>query len=99
MSWAFLFQLVNTTALLLWLVLILAPRRFGTIGWLRVAGAGGLSLFYVALVATIFPRSPASARFSRPMAGSSLAGLTIWRSTCSRASGSPRMPTGAGSGG
>lgn len=52
MSWAFLFQLVNTTALLLWLVLVLAPRRFGTIGWLRVAGAGGLSLFYVVLVAT-----------------------------------------------
>lgn len=52
LSWAAIFQIVNTIALLLWLVLILAPRRFGTAGWLRVAGAGGLSLFYVVLVAT-----------------------------------------------
>lgn len=52
MGWSALFQLVNTVALLLWLVLILAPRRARLIGVLRVAGAGGLSLFYVALVAT-----------------------------------------------
>jgi len=51
-SWGALFQVVNTVALLLWLVLILAPRRARLIGVLRVAGAGGLSLFYVALVAT-----------------------------------------------
>lgn len=52
MAWATLFQIVNTAALLLWLVLILAPRRFGTLGWLRVLGAGGLSLFYVVLITT-----------------------------------------------
>ncbi|OYY89768.1 MAG: hypothetical protein B7Y45_10900 [Sphingomonas sp. 28-66-16] len=52
MTWAALFSAVNGVALLLWLVLILAPRRFGTIGWLRLLGAGGLSLFYVVLVAT-----------------------------------------------
>jgi len=51
-GWSALFQVVNTVALLLWLVLILAPRRARLIGVLRVAGAGGLSLFYVALVAT-----------------------------------------------
>ena len=52
MNWATAFQIVNTAALLLWLVLILAPRRWGTIDLLRVAGAGGLSLFYVGLVTT-----------------------------------------------
>lgn len=52
MSWAGAFQAVNSAALVLWLALILAPRRFGTIAWLRVIGAGGLSLFYVILVAT-----------------------------------------------
>lgn len=51
-SWAALFQIVNTVALLLWLVLVFAPRRFGTIDWLRLLGAGGLSLFYVVLVTT-----------------------------------------------
>lgn len=52
MSWGGLFQIVNTVALLLWLVLILAPRWTGAIGQLRLAGAGGLSLFYVVLVGT-----------------------------------------------
>lgn len=52
MSWGALFQAVNTAALLMWLVLILAPRWPGLIGGLRLAGAGGLSLFYVVLVAT-----------------------------------------------
>lgn len=52
MSWGGLFQIVNTAALLLWLVLILAPRWPGVIGQLRIVGAGGLSLFYVVLVAT-----------------------------------------------
>ncbi|MBY0282870.1 MAG: DUF4281 domain-containing protein [Sphingomonas sp.] len=52
MSWGGLFQIVNTVALLLWLVLILAPRWTGAIGQLRIAGAGGLSLFYVVLVGT-----------------------------------------------
>ncbi|OYY72465.1 abscisic acid-deficient protein Aba4 family protein [Sphingomonas sp. 28-63-12] len=52
MSWATLFSAVNAAALGLWLVLLLAPRRHGTIGWLRLLGAGGLSLFYVMLVAT-----------------------------------------------
>ncbi|MBA3879585.1 MAG: DUF4281 domain-containing protein [Sphingobium sp.] len=50
MGWGGLFQIVNTVALLLWLVLILAPRWTGAIGQLRLAGAGGLSLFYVVLV-------------------------------------------------
>ena len=50
MNWLTLFQIVNTAALLLWLVLILAPRWRGGIGQLRIAGAGGLSLFYVVLV-------------------------------------------------
>jgi len=49
-NWLTLFQIVNTAALLLWLVLILAPRWRGGIGQLRIAGAGGLSLFYVVLV-------------------------------------------------
>lgn len=52
MDWAALFGAVNAAALLLWLVLVFAPRRFGTIGWLRLLGAGGLSLFYVVLVTT-----------------------------------------------
>lgn len=52
MSWGGVFQAVNTVALLLWLVLILAPRRPGAFAQLRLAGAGGLSLFYVALVTT-----------------------------------------------
>lgn len=52
MSWGGLFQIVNTVALLLWLVLILAPRWTGAIGQLRIAGAGGLSLFYMVLVGT-----------------------------------------------
>lgn len=52
MSWGGLFQIVNTVALVLWLVLILAPRWAGAIGQLRIAGAGGLSLFYVVLVGT-----------------------------------------------
>ena len=52
MTWPAIFQIVNTTALLLWLVLILAPRWRGRIGQLRIAGAGGLSLFYVVLITT-----------------------------------------------
>ena len=52
MNWPLLFQIVNTVALLLWLVLILAPRWRGGIDQLRIAGAGGLSLFYVVLIAT-----------------------------------------------
>ena len=52
MTWPAIFQIVNTTALLLWLVLILAPRWRGGIGQLRIAGAGGLSLFYVVLITT-----------------------------------------------
>ena len=52
MTWSAIFQIVNTTALLLWLVLILAPRWRGRIGQLRIAGAGGLSLFYVVLITT-----------------------------------------------
>ncbi len=52
MSWPVLFQIVNTAALLLWLVLILAPRWGGAIDQLRIAGAGGLSLFYVLLITT-----------------------------------------------
>lgn len=51
MAWAGVFQAVNTVALLLWLILVLAPRWPGVIGQLRIAGAGGLSLFYVVLVA------------------------------------------------
>ncbi|MBA4049319.1 MAG: DUF4281 domain-containing protein [Sphingomonas sp.] len=51
MNWGATFQVVNSAALLLWLVLILAPRPAGMIGGLRVIGAGGLSLFYVGLVA------------------------------------------------
>lgn len=52
MNWPLLFQIVNTAALLLWLVLILAPRWRGGIDQLRIAGAGGLSLFYVVLITT-----------------------------------------------
>lgn len=52
MNWPALFGAVNAVALVLWLVLLLAPRRFGTIGWLRLGGVGGLSLFYVVLVVT-----------------------------------------------
>lgn len=52
MNWPALFQIINTTALLLWLVLILAPRWRGGIGQLRIAGAGGLSLFYVVMITT-----------------------------------------------
>lgn len=52
MTWAALFQAVNLAALLLWLVLILAPRRYGIVNGLRLMGAGGLSLFYVVLVFT-----------------------------------------------
>ncbi len=52
MTWAAQFQIVNTAALVLWLVLVLAPRRFGTIGWLRLLGVGGLCLFYVVLLTT-----------------------------------------------
>lgn len=52
MNWPVLFQIVNTAALLLWLVLIFAPRWPGKIGQLRIAGAGGLSLFYVVLITT-----------------------------------------------
>ena len=52
MQWSGVFQIVNAAALLLWLVLILAPRWPGAIGQLRLAGAGGLSLFYVVLVTT-----------------------------------------------
>ena len=50
MSWAALFAAANSVALVLWLCLIAAPRRWCTIGVLRLAGAGGLSLGYVALV-------------------------------------------------
>jgi len=52
LSWSSVFTLVNTVALLLWLVLIVAPRWPGAIGQLPLAGAGGLSLFYVVLVGT-----------------------------------------------
>ncbi len=52
MTWAGAFQAVNAVALLLWLVLILAPRWRGGIGQLRIVGAGGLCLFYVILVTT-----------------------------------------------
>lgn len=52
MNWPVLFQIVNTVALLLWLVLILAPRWRGGIDQLRIVGAGGLSLFYVVLITT-----------------------------------------------
>ncbi|OYW21837.1 MULTISPECIES: ABA4-like family protein [unclassified Sphingomonas] len=52
MNWPVLFQIVNTAALVLWLVLILAPRWRGGINQLRIAGAGGLSLFYVVLITT-----------------------------------------------
>lgn len=52
MNWPLLFQFVNTVALVLWLVLILAPRWRGGIGQLRIAGAGGLCLFYVVLITT-----------------------------------------------
>ncbi|OYY66404.1 ABA4-like family protein [Sphingomonas sp. 28-62-11] len=52
MNWPVLFQIVNTAALVLWLVLILAPRWRGGIDQLRIAGAGGLSLFYVVLITT-----------------------------------------------
>lgn len=52
MNWPLLFQVVNTVALVLWLVLILAPRWRGVIDQLRSAGAGGLSLFYVVLITT-----------------------------------------------
>ena len=52
MSWAALFSAVNAAALFFWLALLFSPRRFGTIGSLRLLGAGGLSLFYVVLVAT-----------------------------------------------
>lgn len=52
MSWTTLFSGVKAAALLLWLVLMLAPRWPGAIGQLRIIGAGGLSLFYVVLVGT-----------------------------------------------
>lgn len=52
MNWPVLFQIVNTAALLLWLVLIIAPRWRGGIDQLRIAGAGGLSLFYIVLITT-----------------------------------------------
>ncbi len=52
LTWAGIFQAVNAVALVLWLVLILSPRWRGAIGQLRIAGAGGLSLFYVILVTT-----------------------------------------------
>ena len=66
MSWGGLFQIVNTGALLLWLVLILAPRWTGAIGQLRIAGAGGLSLFYVVLVATALTIGFGDARGQAP---------------------------------
>ncbi len=66
MSWGGLFQIVNTVALLLWLVLILAPRWTGAIGQLRIAGAGGLSLFYVVLVATALTIGFGDARGQAP---------------------------------
>lgn len=52
MNWPAIFSAVNAVALVLWLVLLVAPRRFGTIGLLRVAGVGVLCLFYVVLVGT-----------------------------------------------
>lgn len=52
MGWPATFQIVNTVALVLWLVLIIAPRWRGGIGQLRIIGAGGLSLFYVGLITT-----------------------------------------------
>lgn len=66
MSWAALFSAVNAVALLLWLVLIFAPRRFGTIGWLRLLGAGGFSLFYVVLVTTALTVGFGEARGGTP---------------------------------
>ena len=52
MGWPATFQIVNTVALVLWLVLIIAPRWRGGIGQLRIIGAGGLSLCYVGLITT-----------------------------------------------
>lgn len=66
MSWGGLFQIVNTVALLLWLVLILAPRWTGAISQLRLVGAGGLSLFYVVLVGTALTVGFGEARGQAP---------------------------------
>ena len=66
MNWDGLFQIVNTVALLLWLVLILAPRWTGAISQLRLVGAGGLSLFYVVLVVTALTVGFGEARGQAP---------------------------------
>ncbi len=54
MSWAALFQIVNTVALFLWLVLIFAPRWRGMFDQFRLIGVGGLCAFYVSLLTIAF---------------------------------------------
>jgi hypothetical protein len=54
MSWAALFQIVNTAALFLWLVLVFAPRWRGMFDQFRLIGVGGLCAFYVSLLTIAF---------------------------------------------
>ena len=55
MSDAQWFQVANTTALVSWLALIVAPRRVAS--WLRYAVPGALALLYVWAIATSLPDS------------------------------------------
>jgi hypothetical protein len=55
MHWSTIFSLMNSAALLGWLVLLLAPRRWHTLGWLpRYAVPGAIALVYVALMGAHF---------------------------------------------
>ena len=52
MTWSNLFQIVNLAALILWLVLVIAPRWHGIFDQFRLVGVGALCCFYVVLVST-----------------------------------------------
>lgn len=58
MQWTSFFSAVNTLALLGWLVLLLAPRRWTVLGWVpRWVVPGAIALLYVALMGAHFAAS------------------------------------------
>jgi len=55
MDWSALFSAMSSAAMLGWLVLILAPRRWHALGWLpRYAVPGAIAVLYVALMGAYF---------------------------------------------
>lgn len=50
MNWELIFSVTNSWALLMWLILALAPRRDMVLPWVFYGGAGLLSLTYALIV-------------------------------------------------